>query len=372
MNSPNMTSNCNVFVSYSRQDIEVARSIRNALRAERFQIWWDEDLYAGDSWREKIDEALMAAAVVLVLWSRHSVESDWVKHEASIAKARGILAHARLDDITVPGIFDSMQAEDLTTWNGNEEEIGFRKLVKAINSIQAKKRKRRERLNAVLLWLCTSVAIIGVAGVVWYHFALADMNERYETLKDTFDAQQQILYEVSAKQGGKLVYLNDRNISLSLGAATTARIDGPEWAGPFSHRSTQDSLVSAIDAPSADSSEKHTATTHVWAIGTLELAFDFRQPYKLKTLHFWNYFNEGFDVDIIDFKFFDAKKAKVADLIVEPALGKKNDDDLMFAEHINLNIPHGVQYVSAVLTSSNKMIDFGNIGFIGSPVCEPL
>jgi len=161
-------------------------------------------------------------------------------------------------------------------------------------------------------------------------------------------------------------YLNDQNITVSLGSSMAPN--------PFANRTTADSLSSIIDAPSASASENHDQSTHVWVSGgPLELDFDFGMEYNLTTLHFWNYFGEGFDVDNIDFTFFDASKSLVGSLLnVMPQLGGAGGNPI-FAEDILLSFPLNIQFVNAVLTGSNNQVDFNNIGFTGqiSPVPEP-
>jgi hypothetical protein len=134
-------------------------------------------------------------------------------------------------------------------------------------------------------------------------------------------------------------------------------------AEPFANRSTADSLASIIDAPSAVSPENHNQSTHVWVSGgSLELDFDFGIEYDLTTLHFWNYFGESFDVDNIDFNFFDSSNTLVGSLLnVMPALGSS----LIFAEDYALSFPSNVQFVNAVLSGTNNQVDFQNIGFTG-------
>jgi len=112
------------------------------------------------------------------------------------------------------------------------------------------------------------------------------------------------------------IYLNDQNISVALGSGMAAE--------PFANQTTAISLANVIDAPSAAAGEDHISpTTHVWVSGgTLELVFDFGVEYDLTTLHFWNYFAEGFDVDNIDLTFFDESMTLVGQLLgIEPALG---------------------------------------------------
>lgn len=163
------------------------------------------------------------------------------------------------------------------------------------------------------------------------------------------------------------VYLNDQNMTVSLGASMSAE--------PFANRSTADSLASIIDAPSAAAGEFHTQSTHVWVSGgVLELDFDLLTEYDLTTLHFWNYHSEGWDVDNVDFSFYDAARNPVGTLAgVEPALGNATGSDgtLIFAEDFALSFPSKVRYVNAVLSGSNGQVDFNNLGFTGTVTVVP-
>ena len=165
------------------------------------------------------------------------------------------------------------------------------------------------------------------------------------------------LLTVTFTSAANAVYLNVDNISVSLGASMTAE--------PFANQTAAISLANVIDAPSAVAGEDHISpTTHVWVSGgTLELDFDFGEEYDLSMLHFWNYFSEGFDVDEIDFTFYDSDGSFVGELLdVEPELGGAGGNPI-FAEDYALSFPSEVQFVNAVLSGTNGEVDFNNIGF---------
>jgi hypothetical protein len=172
------------------------------------------------------------------------------------------------------------------------------------------------------------------------------------------------------------IYLNDQNLSVSLGASTNP-VSRPA-TDPFNNLSTAQSLANVIDAPSASAPEFHNQSTHVWMTGTLELVFDLGQELDLTTLHFWNYFGESFDVDNIELTFFDSTMTNIGGQSVTPALGgpATSDSTPIFAENIPLAGALNVQFVSALLTGSNQQVDFNNLGFTGegpgpAPVPEP-
>lgn len=159
-----MNKNGRVFISYERSDAEIAASLRLALRAEGLDIWWDEELRSGQHWAETIDDELLGARAIVVLWSEASAKSDWVMHEASIGKARGILTHARIDSVEIPAPFRSVQLSDLSNWNNRENDPEFRKLVDAIKdtdpeSYRTSSKRWNRLLCATSLLVVASIAI---------------------------------------------------------------------------------------------------------------------------------------------------------------------------------------------------------------------
>ena len=155
------------------------------------------------------------------------------------------------------------------------------------------------------------------------------------------------------------LYLNIENISVTVGPTTTGSFNNTYNNG--------NTIDKAINAPSADTEEVHNQASHIWFTAAsdddgLELLFDFRKPYNLSTLHFWNYTGESYDVDNIDFTFFDKDYIQVGKLSIQPSLGISGDSGIA-AENINLSVPPNVQFVKAFLTGTSGEVDFQNIGF---------
>lgn len=163
------------------------------------------------------------------------------------------------------------------------------------------------------------------------------------------------------------VYLNIQNISVSVGPGTSAG----SFNNTFSGGNTIDKV---IDAPSADAEEFHNQTTHIWFTaaevgGGLELDFDFGQAFDITTLHFWNFTSEGFDVDNIDFTFFNSANDQVGALSIEPDLGSSPG---IRAQDIPLDAPLNVEFVTAFLSGDNRQVDFQNVGFTAEPSVIPI
>ena len=105
-----------VFISYARADAETARRFADAFRADGLDVWWDNALQAGEVFDEAIEAALRAARAVVVLWSKKSVISRWVRAEATLAERKNTLIPVMIEPCERPIIFELVQTADLTGW----------------------------------------------------------------------------------------------------------------------------------------------------------------------------------------------------------------------------------------------------------------
>lgn len=174
------------------------------------------------------------------------------------------------------------------------------------------------------------------------------------------------------------LYLNQTNMTVAIGSQSTYTSTN----NTFNNGAT---IIKAIDAPSAVATEDHNQSTHLWFSGpsnvVLDLRFDFLQQYDLTDLHFWNYSTDFYDVDQIDFSFYDGSNALVGNYSMFPTSSPSEND--ISAQNYALLAPLNVRYVTALLTGYNGQIDFQNIGFSATlstdrcvenprdPVCNP-
>ena len=128
-----------VFVSYKREDAEIARRIVEALLASGISVWWDDGITPRQSWDTEIEQAIAAASTVAVLWSPRSVTSDWVRTEAHYGRERGKLVPAVIEPCTIPIAFTLTQTVNLSGWNGDREDRQWRKLLTWITDLIATK-----------------------------------------------------------------------------------------------------------------------------------------------------------------------------------------------------------------------------------------
>ena len=115
-----------VFISYAREDEPKARQLADALTARGWGVWWDRAITPGEVFSRVIQRELEAAPCVVVLWSRASIASEYVQDEATVAKERGALVPALIDDVRPPLGFRQRQVVNLTAWRGDVSNPEYR------------------------------------------------------------------------------------------------------------------------------------------------------------------------------------------------------------------------------------------------------
>src|SRR6266487_1617943 len=93
------------FISYASPDEVLAQRLYADLQASGVRCWFaPKDLKIGSKFRQRIDEAIHLQDKLLLLLSKHSVESTWVENEVEAAlekedrQHREVLFPVRLDD----------------------------------------------------------------------------------------------------------------------------------------------------------------------------------------------------------------------------------------------------------------------------------
>jgi formylglycine-generating enzyme required for sulfatase activity len=144
-----------VFISYKREEQPFAALLAKALEKRGLEIWWDPQLQAGEYFDDVIERALLDAACVVVVWSKRSVQSRFVKDEATYALNEGKLVPIQIEDVHLPFRFANIHTVSLIGWTGSEDDLGFKKMVHDIsvvlNSSPSTRddRKPKESLSSV-------------------------------------------------------------------------------------------------------------------------------------------------------------------------------------------------------------------------------
>ena len=122
-----------VFISYASEDRARAKLLAEVLEASGFSVWWDRKIVVGQAYDEVIEHELETARSVVVLWSKYSVVSEWVKNEAQVAVERGTLVPALIDAVKPPLEFRRKQTADLIGWDGDLGHAGFDTLRRGVS-----------------------------------------------------------------------------------------------------------------------------------------------------------------------------------------------------------------------------------------------
>jgi len=121
-----------VFISYANEDRARAGNLASALEARGWSVWWDRRIIPGQTYDQAIERELESAKSVVVLWSKDSIASEWVKNEATAASERGVLVPALIDEVKLPLEFRRRQTANLIDWDGDTSQEGFEALCEGI------------------------------------------------------------------------------------------------------------------------------------------------------------------------------------------------------------------------------------------------
>ncbi len=121
-----------IFISYAREDTPTAQRLAELLSQRGWSVWWDSSILHGASYESAIEQELDTAKCVLVLWSKASVASHWVKDEARVGLARGVLIPVLIEATKIPLGFRGIQTADLTGWEADPAKPEVQRLLKSI------------------------------------------------------------------------------------------------------------------------------------------------------------------------------------------------------------------------------------------------
>ncbi len=124
-----------IFISYAHEDQPFVRRMVPALEAEGFSVWWDHTIPPGKSWDTFIAKGIAEARCCIVVWSPHSIGSDWVKEEATLGKDASKLLPVTIDGVEPPVGFRRIQAANLHGWNGDRGNPQWLLLVREARSL---------------------------------------------------------------------------------------------------------------------------------------------------------------------------------------------------------------------------------------------
>ncbi|MEA3014023.1 MAG: hypothetical protein QOD42_2568 [Sphingomonadales bacterium] len=126
-----------VFISYQKRDRALVERIRDVLAEAGLSVWWDDNVTPRENWDRALEREIGIGPHVLVLWTRNSVDSDWVRIEANYARNKGKLVQARFDNSEIPIAFSMIQYVGLN-WESPQNSTGWPKLLEWLGKRQRK------------------------------------------------------------------------------------------------------------------------------------------------------------------------------------------------------------------------------------------
>ena len=133
-----------VFVSYASEDRNIVALLVGALEREGFTVWWDRHIRTGRTYDREIEHAIESSGCVLVVWSRYSIESEWVRTEAAEGLERGCLVPVKIQDTRPPLAFRRVQCIELTDADGLPDRKQLASLVTAVSDVLTGKSANRD------------------------------------------------------------------------------------------------------------------------------------------------------------------------------------------------------------------------------------
>ena len=124
-----------VFISYAREDRSYARALAEVLERHAVTVWWDRNLEVGRPYADVIEQELDGTDCVIVLWSKQSIASEWVKAEASEGAARQILVPIVIQSVRMPLEFRRLHTANLVGWDLETEGPELAACIEAVRSM---------------------------------------------------------------------------------------------------------------------------------------------------------------------------------------------------------------------------------------------
>ena len=121
-----------ILLSYSRKDEHQALLIVRGLEQEGWTVWFDRYTPGASTWEDVLNSELERARCIVMLWSSHTLESQWVPKEGQVGLERVALVPVLISSAKIPELFSSIQFFDLTRWNGDPAETEFQDLIRVV------------------------------------------------------------------------------------------------------------------------------------------------------------------------------------------------------------------------------------------------
>ncbi len=138
-----------IFLSYASEDRGRTDPLVRALEGTGWTVFWDVDgIRTGDDWGSVLEEKVASCRSMIVVWSKASVKSTFVRDEAWRGAKRGVLFPVRIEIVEPPLGFGATQYRDLVGWYGAGSAPAFQRLVKDLSVLLGEPPNARSEENA--------------------------------------------------------------------------------------------------------------------------------------------------------------------------------------------------------------------------------
>ena len=138
-----------VFISYKREDMARVETLTALLTDLGLSVWFDAGIEVGADWERRIYDEIDKSKAMIVCWSFAALSSHWVVREAQIGFDRNILVPVMIQPCALIAPFDTLQAADLTSWDGAPDHVELQKALGRLGQLLGKENlARNARLRA--------------------------------------------------------------------------------------------------------------------------------------------------------------------------------------------------------------------------------
>ena len=125
-----------IFLSHSSKDNSFVKNLAVKLRSDGFSVWYDDwEIHVGDSIVQKINKGISTSDFLIIVLSKNSVNSKWVREELNAATTKNISSKGAfilpvlLEECEIPPLLSGKRYANFS----EDPESAYQKLVESIN-----------------------------------------------------------------------------------------------------------------------------------------------------------------------------------------------------------------------------------------------
>jgi hypothetical protein len=106
--------------------------LKKAFEEDGWEVFSDNDIYAGSRWSDRLEAELESARCVICLATSEALRNAWVVREATAAYSRGRLIPFCVGDACPEIFFPKVQNVDISAWGGGKDEEQYSSILAAV------------------------------------------------------------------------------------------------------------------------------------------------------------------------------------------------------------------------------------------------